>query len=214
MAKKETLFGKLLEAKLINEFLRDNYSLFKRLMNRYEGLPGFSAPELGFPSRIDVKQMELDVMNEYKNNPIFSDAINDVKTVKESLYELAEVNKGLKLWLPRRRDDVHNEKLSRLGELIDEPEGLRTNGIFAPDNFATVGLGLLAGLSTTFIIYAGSVSSGINIFNEIYESMPGIPMVGSCLVLSAGINANLKRLKALPEYQAQFLDEKIAEHYR
>src|SRR3989338_6076818 len=67
-----------------------------------------------------------------KANPILADAIAGKKTVEESYTELSG-----SYWqriLPRHFDAKFNQQISQLGDLVNEPLGLRTTNIFSLPN--------------------------------------------------------------------------------
>ncbi|MEK6955123.1 MAG: hypothetical protein AABW52_00530, partial [Nanoarchaeota archaeon] len=76
--------------------------------------------------------------SEYSNNEYLTQALEGEKSLEGTAKELVNQKyKGFRRLLPHRKNRQYNEQVDRLGELI-YTEGLRTRGVFVPDNFTTL----------------------------------------------------------------------------
>ena len=71
------------------------------------------------------------------NNPILSNAINGNESITDKLEDLSKINKGIRIFLPRRINPEHNEQIETIGTLISHPRYLKTKGISSLDNFVS-----------------------------------------------------------------------------
>lgn len=215
------LYMQLKEAETFNDIIERDAEKFLASLSKFEGLPGYSKISLGKLPQIDIAKVQKNLMKKYENNPVFYDAIQGTKTVEESLNELARVNKGIRKILPRRKDTAHNDRISQLGELITEPNYLRSNGIWMPDNIVSTaievtGLVFLASnLFTRLIIPETDVNIDPEELArdlEIYQVfMPA--MISEIMAPLMGFITNARRFSELPTEEVKYIDLKIEEFY-
>ena len=92
---------------------------------------------LGIPEMPpNVGQMEL--ILPYLDNPHIQRALDGEESLSETVERLSSVNKGLRMFLPRRRDEDHYQELQDLKPLIGEMTEYEKHGAFIPDNVLTV----------------------------------------------------------------------------
>lgn len=94
-----------------------------------------------------------DILEHWRgSNRLVEDAMDGRRTVLETYLKLANINHGVKRFLPRRKDPRHNTAVEELGAVIGEDavEHLVTRGIFARDNAVA---GLVGGGTITAAVY-------------------------------------------------------------
>ncbi len=169
--------------------------------------------ELHVPSQESIVRAQRALFDQYADNDVLRDATQGRITVVKSLEKLTEVNKGIRRILPRKRDEIHNERVKNMGALVGELKQIRSRGIYFPDNLVT---GFTYGAAATYafiefvakplFIMAGITESEIN--NE-----PGLIRNFSLTLGSmGGIFSQLARIDGGSKVNAaQYLDQKIAE---
>ena len=109
---KKTLYEKLTGIEQINESLKNEASKLNEFLNLkdYEVYKHIvdSIPQ------VDIIKTQQSLMEEYEKNPVFYDAIQKRLTIEESLMELSKINKGIRKFLPRMKNNAHNEKLKQI----------------------------------------------------------------------------------------------------
>lgn len=215
-----TLYHRLKLVEEIYKGIEHTVRSLKSNMEKFKGLPGFSDFSIDY-TQIDVSKAQRAVMEGCKGNPILSDAIQGRQTVEESLLELAEVNKGIRRFLPRKKDDSHNERLEYLGELLPKLGHLIANGAWFPDNLVTGAVEsaalvfLAAYISVKFLMpgmYADPDPAIIAQDARMYQML--VPALTSAFIAPVvGLGANQGRFTALPTEEARYLDEKVQEFY-
>ena len=216
-----TLYQKLTCAETLNSKIRSNIDDFKEIMRPFEDLPGFLPISINEIPTIDIFETQRSLLRNYEDNPIFYDAIHGKQSLSESLEELAEVNKGVRKFLPRRRNKAHNERIGQLGELISRPNQLKAYGILALDNIVSMAVVLstitfgAAYLLNSFLSPESSATVDpekqvyLNKVIEFY--MPAITL--ALTIPLFGFDAYKKRSETLPFDQAKYLDGKIKLFY-
>lgn len=164
--------------------------------------------EIDYSGPIDIYEATQKLFKQYEGNPVFDDAIKGKQSLEESLDELTQINKGIRKILPWRKDRVHNERLSQLGELISEPEHLRAKGIFIPNNVVSLGV-----FGETLVVGACYAMEKINGLNY-GELLSWAPAQSAVFLGVAGVMFNIQRLMPLPTQEARYLDAKIKEVYK
>lgn len=162
---------------------------------------------------VNKPELERKLCQDYERNPVFKDAIDKKQTIEQSLEELGKIRKGIRGFLPWRKNKAHNERVKQIGELIFEPHRLYTLGIFTPDNIITTGAGLTA---ASFGIFYLMTKLFINPSPEVlYQYRVILPAVLSVYTAPiAGVASNLLRFIGLPTDEAKYLDEKVKEFYK
>jgi hypothetical protein len=159
----------------------------------------------------DKKQ--FDAMSKYEKNPIFHEALYGRQSITESLEELAQVNKGYRKWLPRRKDKAQNERVEQMGELISKPYGLESKGIFYPDNFVTAAVETAVLVPTVGIFAAYILKQGATNPKSAKEIMQMSMQMSYLMTPLFGIYGGLamgkSRFASLPFDQAGYIDAKI-----
>jgi hypothetical protein len=134
---KEALYTKLRNAEEVQKEFGNDFDRFQKVLGEYKKIPGFTSMELkGYPE-FNVPAYQKQIMQNYEKNPVFMDSVNGKISIEDTLNELSVVNKGIRKYLPRRKNKSHNERIEQVGELVEKPTHLRKNGIFVPDNFVT-----------------------------------------------------------------------------
>ena len=191
----------------INNFNADLSQLvldIQKIKSGSDNVPTFPATI----SKEDIFEAEKYVLTCYEENSIMRDAIDKRQTVEESLEELAFVNKGLKRLLPRNKNISHNKRLDDLNELVTVPSGFHCNGIFEPDNLITT-----SGYITLMFGIAGYFTD-VGLLNQDYHATLTLLKVSLPAGPIASLGLNTDRLvNKLPIKKAQYVDQKISEHY-
>ncbi len=163
----------------------------------------------GLGSRINVEDIQKKVFQQYESNPVLHDALLGKQTITQSLEELAEINKGVKRFLPHRKNKIHNERVEQMGELVPGVYNLTTRGILYPDNFVTTCLETVA-LSFGTVFLVSSLTGGL--ISETGERFEGIMAAGmSPIGILIGLVMN--RSGNLPVGETVYLDKKVKEIY-
>jgi hypothetical protein len=185
----------------------------------YKNLPGFK----GFIGEstlfVDWEECEKCLMKPYESNPVFSDAMNGRLSIEESLKDLARIRQGMRVLLPWRKNRVHNDRLSQIGELVTYPHYLRTSGIFFPDNIVT------ATVESAPLVYAMAYGFFNFLMPELDPNLVStheikrafettVPWFITAFTPLTGLLINQMRFTDIPIHEAKFLDDKIREHYR
>lgn len=160
---------------------------------------------LDSPLDIDVKKLQEKIFRGYESNPVLYDALLGRQTITQSLEELAEINKGIRRFLPHRKNKPYNERVKQMGELVPVGSNLISYGILWPDNFVTTTL------ETTAIAFAVS-SVLLGAFGTEFKNEELIlPATMSCISPLIGLAFN--RSKYVPRKEAEYLDGKIRDIY-
>lgn len=205
--KEATLYDKLRMVEQLNEAARLSAEGFNNFLMEYpEFLKGVKLPEAPELHEADILALQKTIIAGYKTNPILSDALNSRKSIEKSLEELISLHDGIGFFLPRRKNYTINKKIDEIGKLIPFPEHLKTKGVFALDNLASVGsYSAIAAFGATYGLfsYAGSFSSSFNAWISAF--------FGLAIGISAGLNASYSaRTGSNPKIEARYLDRKIA----
>jgi hypothetical protein len=180
---------------------------------------------------IETKQRDLELpedhvsfmlkktFNLFRDNQVLIDAQRGNQTIEDSLFELAEVNKGWKKLLPRKKNNEQNLRLDYIGELIEKPNHLETNGVFYPDNLITTSayaapsiFGAVYGLGLYVIRPLEEMSPLV--YQEAYQTLLLAAGIGAAISIPLlGIDAILSRSRNLAVDQAKYIDNKIQELY-
>jgi hypothetical protein len=178
-------------------------ALYERLIEIEEMNETLRGLELDNP--INTGELQKKIIWEYAFNPVMSDALRGRQTITESLEELAEINKGIRRFLPHRKNKVHNERVEQMGELVSGVNNLRTYGIFYPDNAVT------AGLETVTMIFGISyLMFSLWEFPRLNDS-EAARTISTILSPPFGIVAGLalNRSGNLPTDETEYLDMKV-----
>jgi len=222
----ETLYQKLVWAESLNVDLEEHVQDFNIALSKFEGLPGFSGISIGDIPEIDISEVERKLIREYEGNPVLDDAIHGRQSIRESLDELAQVNTGIRKFLPRRKNKAHNERLEQLGQLVTKPDHLSAVGVWYTDNVVTGAVGVSALTFATCYAVAKFLIPDMDInpdpdyiakMTSIYQTV--MPAFASALLAPLiGFAMNLNRLACfgakLPTQEAGYLDLKVKEFYK
>lgn len=203
---KKTLYEKLIGIEEINESLKNEILKLTEFFNLKN-----------YETHVDILKTPQSLMEEYEKNPVFRDAIQKRLTIEESLMELSKVNNGIRKFLPRMKNKIHNERLKQIGQLITGPAYLEASGILTPDNIITTSIEsliILSGLfGASFLFLKNFLSSDIG--PEMYKQLSNFADTYTFLTApSLGLIMNTERFKSLPINEAEYLDEKIKESYK
>ena len=188
---------------------------YNEAIKKYE--EHFDVDELSIDTRslptIDVasaqKQLIEDTSSGQDRNYILADAISEIKSVEEALYDLSKVNAGFGKIMPRFKDEEHNKRVGELSDLIainySMDNTLRKEGLLdisrpftypAAYSVAFGSLGCLAGLAgdnqNLPLLISGAAISGL--------------LLGGLMA-----TALVRNNKDLPWENARYLDQKIDE---
>ena len=110
-----------------------------QLREKFElaGIPIPEIPNLNTAgSCLDKFQKEL--VLEYRL-PVISDAVNGKRSVQDAYLELSKINTGISRHLPRKRDEVHNNKVLEMAEIVgfNNVRPFFKTSIVFPDNILT-----------------------------------------------------------------------------
>jgi len=221
-----SLYDRLIETEKLNGRLHVVVDEFQEALKKFEGLPGYSPYILYSVPYIDISAVQRDLISKYENNPVLEDAIVGRMSIEDSLQELAQVNKGIRKILPRRKDKVHNTRLKHLNDLMPGTDGLQSYGILFPDNFFTAAIETTALAFVSTYAYAAILlpHAYINptpelIAEQVKFSQTVMPAMFSVLTAPLiGLACNFRRFSSfgatLPVGEARYLDRRVQEFYR
>jgi len=121
----ETLYARLKHAERLNDALKELVEQFGASLEKYEDLPGYRGVKVSGEPRVDISQVQREVFDDYKENPILNAALNQETTILDSLKESVESYKRVRWYFPRRwhwlrKDKEYVEKARQLCELVNE----------------------------------------------------------------------------------------------
>lgn len=191
-------------------------TLYQQFVNLEEIQQGFEKLEY---SGFDVSAVQKNLLRKFEKNPVLIDALERRKSIEESVYELSEINKGIKKFLPHKVNKPHNQRIEQIGELISEPSHLETNGIFALDNLVTGVLGIaVASFGASYFISKFLSHPDPNLNPEelqqyLHTTRVVLPLTSSALYSPIiGFALNLNRFNKNSSIdEAKYLDKKIEE---
>jgi hypothetical protein len=164
------------------------------------------------------------IMELYRNNPILNNAIADIQSIEDRLTELAQINKGIRKYLPRRKDSEYNREVEYMEELTGSSlAGLKSRGVFTPDHiFSTLPCNLIGSeaMILGIVYFMGKFDPSIDV-SQRYENIikyfaPGYAALITTITAGKFNIMTYKvwdRFYRLPFEQARFLDERIDEIY-
>lgn len=133
-------------------------------------------------------------------------------SVYDSLQEIAEIRKGVKRFLPWKKDEVHNKRIKDIGELVKGPYNLRTEGIAYPDNPVTLTLEIAAvgyaAVGLSFLI-PEMISPEMKV--KFLTYLP--PVIAGTFGPLLGLTNCMNRNYPLANDQARYIDDKIREYH-
>ena len=140
----------------LNESFQICVSSFNEMMQGYSHLPGYRETILDAPE-IDIPEAQRLTILDYGRNPIVRDALEGRSSVTAQLEDLARVNRSVRILLPRRRNEAHNQRVDLMKEVIESEDiphldRLKTRRFLAPDNFIN---GFVYGVSSLVPISLG-----------------------------------------------------------
>jgi len=95
----------------------------KEYLDHWKILPGFDY-NLNFPEKIDVPEYQKRLIRLYSNpnseeyNPLLEDALKRTKRLESAWEETTRNSRGLRMFIPRGKDEEHNKKVGHLINLI------------------------------------------------------------------------------------------------
>jgi hypothetical protein len=137
----ETMQGAFNISKLVDSELNNSeISLLEKLWSIEDKVK--TAFEYWDDAKIEILRdyAQKKVILSYKGNQLFSKVLQKNTTLEEIAAGLSQVNKGIRYFLPHRKNKEHNQKVKALGELVPNAYNYRTNGFFYPDNYITMHL--------------------------------------------------------------------------
>jgi len=188
-------------------------TLYERIMQLEKADKDLKA--IGSQTRIDLPEAERLIFAQYEHNAILADALTGAKSIEEALLDLGKINQGIRHWLPWKRNEIQNRSVEYIGNLIEKPKALLTQGTLCPDNMITM---------TGYVLAASYIAAGVLHF--VLGPQCGLHpdpnvSIGAEPAIAAGIMGPLfglaattgSRPKELPIDQAMYLDSKIKELY-
>jgi len=184
---------------------------FYDLVMKHSDLPGYDEPNSVFLPIIDIQEIQRNLMfsriKSERNYDILADAISRSRSVEESLSELSEVNAGLGRYLPRTKDEVHNERVDEMVDLVGSRynlNNLKKRGVFSP-KCPLVLLPYATAISAG--MYAGGASLGGD------SSVSTATIIGAVTGAVLGLSGFFSAVnnKNLPWDNAKYLDQKVSE---
>ena len=163
-----------------------------------------------------VDELQKNVFEEYRQNPVLYDAVSGRRSIEESAKELAQIRRHFKALLPWRKNNSHNERAEQIQELIYTPE-LTTHGILVPDNVLNQLLyvsGTLWAMDEVVSQYFGEGRVNLEMFG-VGALIGGLGIVLFNMIPGKGTRYNAWRAN-VPEMvaEAKYLDTKVKELYR
>lgn len=187
----------------------------ERLCDKLKGIDELfnQMPEL--EGRINRNEMYRTAIEKHRGNAGVQGAIyyaegHELGSSLEQEYEqIQSVNKGFKWVLPRKRDDVQNLRVEKVGEWGDKPTNCYSRGIFFPDNPVTIGVyGLLMG---------GVIAAGVLGLDLVEEAKKLEVIIGSLAVCGLGGYVLGTSPRADPHHtkkQVTYIQERIDKVYK
>jgi len=212
----ENLYDRLEETDSLNENLGKTVKEANQNLEQFKGMQGYkdvSTPDSKVPT-IDIESVQKGIFCEYKGNSILQNALSGCKSIEQTVDELSQINKGIKRFLPHRKNKEHNQKCDELSDLMPERYHLRTNGLLALDNFvnntvlwSAVSFALCRGMELSFSFESNTMP------DQILSTYAPIAM--SILMMIAGMNHNRYRKEGIAKTKeyARYLDHKIEALY-
>ncbi len=132
----KTLYDKLKEVEGLDEGVEDKYKLrIQPLQNLQREL---------FLRYVEYSKILAEAMS--LRCAKTQTEIRDLKSIEQTVDELAEPFKSYRILIPQRKNREHNEKVEGLEPLIPDIRGLKRKGLFSLDNSVT-NAGILLGLA-------------------------------------------------------------------
>lgn len=169
---------------------------------------------------VERPELQQRIFGEYEANPILAKAISGEKSLAETYYELNRLYSGIRIILPRMKNEGHNQQVKFLSELISDTEGLQTRGIFFPDNSITCAVYGAAAVYGLMNLAALGLN-GIDAFSEStkfqeFMNLTSSPFlgIGAGIVGGAGfLAASYSVRQSSSRKEAEYLDAKIEEFF-
>lgn len=161
MIEEDCLFTRLY---LFDNFNYENKIFRELVCNEHPNCPAVElCPVHSNLSEGDILSKQKKLILAYKENPFVDSSLQGKKKIEQHLAEVSQINKGIKRYIPRRKNKEHNRKVDYLGQIIGKTNvfPFYTRGIFTPDNLVTGAVGpVLVGLTGIVI---GSFTYGFNL---------------------------------------------------
>lgn len=228
-----SLVGKLREAEEFNDKIEQAKVGFLDDLRQYEKLPGYK-PEMerGMVEAVaaleNLPQIDVDEVQRYlitltkkdyqSEGSVLNEAIMGRQTVEDTLEELSRVNKGVRRFTPRFKDEEHNERVEELHLLLEEDyllqHAISTEGIFHPLN--VVGGSLYGAMSGFGLTYGINLITSAQELSGLDSQTPLIEVAGYMSLIFGSIGVVIGSLsrssnKDLPWNNAKYLDSRIKE---
>lgn len=169
-------------------------------------------------SRKQILKIQKNLFEKYRrNNFVLSNAIEGEPSLEDCFWQLSKVNKGIRVILPRKKDEEQNRKARKMGELIPDLPYLEKDGIFHLDNYITS-----LGTNTASAILAGGVIYGLSqLFGKSIQLETVICLSGLFGLINFSrqepiidnLRGNCKLKTRLAFSEIRYLSDKIREFY-
>ncbi len=197
----ENLYAQLKYAEKVNGNFQEAVESANRNFKRFKNVPGyFSIISEDIP-KFNVEEHQKKIIKNYETNPILIESVKGLQSIEETFLELKEQKfKGIKKYLPKRKDKIHNQRVNNLDNLVGYTH-LDTRGILFPDNFITAAIYGSAFLYGVFSLLA-EPNEATEHFRNIFSPLGGI-MVGGVFQLTGAPTPKIE--------EAKYLDSKLIE---
>lgn len=218
----KTLYEELQNTERVVEELKNTYDSMQKLIAFRKTLGVINDPLKNSLSSFEKdvadgqKVSQIKLIEKYRENLILNSALNRVQSIEDTVLELDNDMKGIKRYLPRRKNQAYNERVEQLGELITGANYLRRRGIFVPDNLIAAGALSAAVAYAVLELFFSFCSSHFTpesfertklIFP--YYEYAGVSLSGLIMGSNAYGNKTSGRKNTIKK--AQYLDNKIKE---
>ncbi len=168
----------------------------------------------GAPYRYNTNEIQRRILLDYsKNNPLLKRVIAGECTIEGRLDELSVDLKGIKGWVPHRKDETHNNNVSELGDLIDSyylrKDGIKFSTIMSKPLSAFVAIAGASFATFYFTIVAPVASIDPEIADRVLLSTAvGVGMISAVMTAIIGLE-HYSVPKERAREQAQYMDRRI-----
>lgn len=136
MVERKSLYTELKRIGGANENIAGAGDKLTRELKGYETLEGYDPMMEGVDLPvIDVLASQRKAIESYAGNPYIERALQRDSTLEQSVTDMHQINKGIRRYLPRRKNAANNENVENLDEILGVNSiDLVSNGVLYPDN--------------------------------------------------------------------------------
>ncbi|MBP7708634.1 hypothetical protein KA107_03030 [Candidatus Pacearchaeota archaeon] len=163
---------------------------------------------------INEKAYQKKILDNWvKRHAFLGSAIEQGKTLASMLESESQINRGIKSFLPRKKDSSRNEYVEQMEELIGGLPQLKHEGIFAMRDLTTTFLSSAGGAAILFggvVNWANKMAGGLSENATLTIPLIGGAVIGALTTISMGTRPSNT---CLPFDKAKYIDEKVKEFY-